>query len=469
MFTAIAGRERCLAVAHRGRDAPAPREPVHPAIDSNAPPIGGPPTSYPARATAHHRSSMHRSVYVLASASLVRNLGRSASWIFLPIVLAVTYRLPLVVIGLLIAAIVPVSVVGNLVGGVVADRWGRLAPAVYPSFAGATFLFLLFVFLSNGVLVVMALWAGAAMMMSLAGPAQSAMIGDVTPIPERPTAFGIQRVLSNIGFAVSPAIGGVLAATYGLRWLYFAAALATLAEGIIMTGLLSESRAPTPRAASRSAISGSLLAPFRDRNFLLLLLVMGGLSVIANQFGTPLSLYLITVRDLPTFDFGLVFALNGLLVVVCQIPISRWIERTHRYLAWLSVGTLLYGVGFLLFGLGSVFPEFLGAMAVMTTGENVVSPVRQAAVANFGGTERRGAYFGAYNSVTNAMRSITPVIGTLLLAVDPGLLWDTIFALSLVVGFAFLALRSRASERAEGRGAGLPDGPMEEVDPVPLP
>jgi MFS family permease len=394
---------------------------------------------------------MNRSVYVLASAALVRNLGRAASWLFLPIVLAVDYRLPLFVVGLLIAAVVPVSVVGNLLGGVVSDRYGRLRLAVFPSFASALFLFLLFEFLNLGVGIVMGLWAATAFMMALSGPAQSAMIGDVTAVAERPTAFAIQRVLSNLGFAVSPALGGLLAATYGLPWLYLAAGVATLAEGIILWTFLEESRPGAPLASERPPVRGSLLAPFQDRAFLLLLLVMGGLTVIANQFGTPLSLYLVTIRSLSTFDYGLVFALNGALVVIFQIPIGRLIERTHRYLSWLAVGTLVYGIGFLGFGFGTTFPEFLAAMAVVTTGENIVSPVRQATVANYGGTERRGAYFGAYDGVTSAMRSVAPVVGTLLLSVDPSLLWGAVFVFSVVVGAAFLRLGRTASERAEGR------------------
>ncbi|MEM0129642.1 MAG: MFS transporter, partial [Thermoplasmata archaeon] len=325
------------------------------------------------------------------------------------------------------------------------------------SFGSAIILALLGLFLARGVGVVLGLWAVNSLFNGLSRPAQSAMIGDVTGPELAVTAFGVQRVFSNTGFAISPAVGGFLAASVGLPSLFFFGALSSVAEGAILLALLRESHRSSDRRPSgtRAAI-GSLLEPFRDRLFVLLLLTLSGLALVMNQFGTPLSLYLGSYRGIAFTDFGLIYALNGVLVVLLQLPIGRLIERRQHYLAAMSLGTLAYGASFLLFDLATGLPAFLAAMAVLTLGEDVVSPTEQTLVAGMTGAERRGRYFGAYNATTNATRVIAPVLGTALLGLGVlggDYLWGTMAAVAAAVAAGFLALRSHARHRLKMAGA----------------
>ncbi len=395
-------------------------------------------------------------VYLLGSAGLVRSVGRSATFVFLPIVFADVYGLPYLDIGLLIAALVPVSTLAFLAGGYLSDRYGRRPWAIYPSFLSAAMLTLLWLELDRGVPIVMALWAINSLGGGLTRPSQSAMIGDVTPPHLAVTAFGVQRVFTNAGFAISPAIGGLLASTAGLPSLFLFAALTSVIEGSVLLVLLRE----TFRGAAHTGKAPTRLSqPFRDRPFLWLLVGLAGLALVMNQFGTPLSLFLASVREVPLAEFGLIYSLNGVLVVLLQLPVSRWIERSPRYLSWLSGGTLAYGVGFLLFYAAGAFPMYLLAMGVLTLGEDVVSPTQQTLVAAFGGSERRGSYFGAYNATTNATRAIGPVVGTVLLGLGPfgpAYLWGGMAAVSVAVAIGFLVLRVRTGRRLGPKDASGP-------------
>ncbi|EQD71623.1 major facilitator family transporter, partial [mine drainage metagenome] len=124
---------------------------------------------------------LDRRVYILGSAGLIRSIGRSATFVFLPLVLANVYHLSFVVIGLLIAGIVPVSTLSFLAGGYLSDRHGRRPFAVFPSFVSVGVMLALWAFLDRGVLVVMGLWALNSLFMGVTRPVQNAMIGDVTP------------------------------------------------------------------------------------------------------------------------------------------------------------------------------------------------------------------------------------------------------------------------------------------------
>lgn len=402
-------------------------------------------------------------MYILGSAGLVRNIGRSATFVFLPLVFADVYHLSYFVIGVLIASIVPVSTLSMLAGGYLTDRVGRRPFAMFPSFGSAVILSLLFVFLDRGVTVVMVLWACNSMLGGLTRPAQSAMIGDVTAPEHVVTAFGVQRVFVNTGFAISPAVGGFLAATAGLPVLFLFGAGTSLIEGTLLLLLLRETY--SGRRDPRTTALGSISEPFRDSLFVWLLVALAGLAILMNQFGTPLALYLGSVRALDFTGFGLVYAVNGALVVALQLPISRLIERRQQYLASLTVGTLAYGASFLLFDSAASLPFFLVAMGILTIGEDIVSPTQQTLVARFGGIERRGRYFGAYNASTNVARVVGPLVGTLLLgagSIGPTLLWGTMFATAVVVAGAFLYLRARVRRRiARGLQGGTSPLPSE--------
>lgn len=398
---------------------------------------------------------MDRIVYTLASAGLVRSLGRAATWIFLPVVFVEIYGLSYATVGLLVASIVPVSMLAHLLGGSQSDRHGRRWLATIPSFVSALCMTAIFLFLNQGIALTMGLWAVNAFGMALSGPSQSAMIGDVTRSLDLPMAYSIQRVFVNAGFAISPALGGLIADTIGLRYLFLFGAVATLGEGLVLLLFLRETL-PAGREISSERHWTQFTAPFRDRSFLLMLALLIGLVVVANQFGTPLTLYLVDVRQLPLLEFGYIYAINGALVVLMQIPISRWIERTRHYLVWMAGGTLLYGLGFILFGLGAAVPIFAVAMIVLTMGENSTSPIQQTVVSNFAGPKRRGSYFGAFNATANAARAVGPVLGTLLLALGATVWWSSIFGAALLVSILFLLLGRRLGSRVEH---GVPEGP----------
>ncbi len=420
----------------------------------------------PARSApgAGHRFAalrLDRRVYLLGSAGLVRSVGRAATFVFLPLVFADLYHLSFLTIGALVAAIVPVSTLAFLGGGYLSDRYGRRRFAVYPSFASAAVLLLLWVYLDQGVPLVMGLWALNSLFNGLTRPAQSAMIGDVTRPDLAVTAFAVQRVFTNTGFAISPAVGGLLADVAGLPTLFLFAAVTSAIEGTILLLLLRETFSGA-RSASGSPL-GNITAPFRDRAFVGLLGALIGLAILMNQFGTPLALFLGSVRSVSFSEFGLIYSLNGVLVVLLQLPIGRLVERHREYLAWMAAGTVSYGTAFLLFDLAHAFPLYLLSMAVLTVGEDIVSPTEQSLVARFAGVERRGAYFGAFNAATNASRVVAPVVGTLLLGIVPGgpmLLWGGMFLLALLVGAAFLRLRrnarKRVSEGTSGRELVVP-------------
>ncbi len=419
------------------------------------------PRSPPARLEGFR---FDRRVYLLASAAFVRSSGRSAAYVFLPLILYTLFHLSFLQVGLLTAAIVPVNVAGYFIGGSASDRIGRRPLAAFPPLLIAIAFVALYLWGAQDLTLLVGLWVPQGFLIGLQGPAQDAMVGDVTEPHQRVNAFGFQRVMANAGFALSPALGGYLAASYGLPIVFLMAAVTTFGEGLLLLLFLRESNPQDVRAGASPGTEQAprfrdqLRAPFHDGLLLALGLLGAGLALVSGQFGTPLALFLEGIRGYSYAGIGLLYSLNGILVVTLQIPISWNLRR--RPLLWMAAGTTFYAVAYLVFEVGAAYAISLLAISLLTLGEDVVSPLQSSLVSGLSGRKGRGSYYGAYNVFTNSARAAAPAVGTLLLGLGsqgPLALWGTMAGLGFMVALGFVLF-----ERRTGWTAMLPSRPSTE-------
>ena len=127
--------------------------------------------------------------------------GRSAAWLFLPILLYTSYHLSFLYVGVLVSLVIPVSLLAAIVGGAASDRYGRRAFLAYPPLAYALVSFLLYEFWSQGLVVVMGLWAANMFLGNIGSGAQNALMTDVSIETRRMRVFSLLRIFGNVGFA----------------------------------------------------------------------------------------------------------------------------------------------------------------------------------------------------------------------------------------------------------------------------
>ena len=318
--------------------------------------------------------------------------------------------------GLAIAAYGLGGILSQALGGLVADRVGRRNTIALSMFLAATFTLLLWQ--AHTLALIYPLMFCLAATAELYRPASGALIADLLPSEQRVTAFTLYRLGVNVGWACGLALGGFLAersfsllfigdamtsATFGLI------ALVSLPHGT-RTTKHEERHLPTARA--------SILA---DRGFLLFLGAVLTTGIVYSQNVSTLPLH-VTDAGHPTSTYGLLQALNGILVVFLELPVIGWTQR-HDRLRMVALGDLLIGLAFMSLIVASSVPALVGMILLWTAGEMIESPMASAIAADRAPEHARGRYQAAFGSMFGVAWMLGPVLGTSVYAVSPDALW----------------------------------------------
>jgi MFS family permease len=143
---------------------------------------------------------------------------------------------------------------------------------------------------------------------------------------------------------------------------------------------------------------------------------------------------LFLVRDLHYREsfYGILFAVNTLIIVVAEVPLNLAMENwSHRWT--LVLGAVLFAAGFGSMAVLHSVPGLLFAALVWTTGEMVALPAAGAYAVDIAPPGRAGQYAGAYASTFSLALLVGPWAGTFALdRFGPTALWCGILMVGLV-------------------------------------
>jgi MFS family permease len=318
--------------------------------------------------------------------------------------------------GLAVSAYGIGNLFATLVGGHLADRFGRRETIVLSMFSAAAAMMLLSQ--AHALPGIVALTFVTGLASEAYRPASAALLTDLVPAGQRLTAFAALRVTLNAGFAFGPATAGFLAA-YGYIWLFIGDALTSALFGLIALVALP--------AVARYATDGNakwheVLTVVRgDRRFQQLLLANFAVSFVFMQLASTFGLF-VTSLGFSASTYGMVLSLNGALIVFCELPLTSFTRRFPARKV-MALGYVLIGVGFALNHFAHSVPALAACMTVFTLGEMLALPMASAYVADLAPPQMRGRYMGV-NGMTWALSLIVgPAAGMKLFALNPAAYW----------------------------------------------
>lgn len=379
---------------------------------------------------------VNRTVAAVTLNDSIRSMGRYGAFVTLPIYLLTIRDVSFLEIGLYFTIASFIAIPANIFGGNLIDRIGRRPLFLtLPLVLAAIYLLMSVVVLRDlQYYWVFVLYSAVITLSSIQGTVDSVLIVDNTEEVRRNDAFGLQRIGYNLGSAAGPTLGGFLL-IHAYSYLFLLMAIFSVVEEFIYFTQIGESKRKTSsESPQKMPLRHSF--PIRDRLFISIAIILSLLWFISSTGfeGTTLPMFLTDTYSYTSFQVGILFSINALVVVSLQIPINRIMFR------WSSkdrivIAGIIYALSFLVIGLTDNFLLLIADVVVITTAENIMAPPSQSIIAEISPEEKRGQYYGAAGAIGSAIGPFSSLFGSMLLLYFSGL---PLLMYGIICGFALL-------------------------------
>lgn len=385
--------------------------------------------------------------WTLIGAAFIDRLGGALVYPFLALYVTQKFQVGMTQVGIIFLIFSLASLVGNLFGGAMSDRFGRKKMLLFGLITSG--LSSLALGLINDFRLVYPTALVVGLLSNTAGPAQQAMIADLLPIQQRTEGYGVLRVIANLAITIGPAIGGVLA-TGSYLLLFIADALSSLVTAGIVLAALPETMPEMDPEHSSQSLAGSIGGyknALGDWVFMAFLAVSTLMVLVYVQMNSTLPVYLRDSHRVSPQGFGYILSLNAAMVVLFQFWVTRRISK-YRTMVLMAFGSLFYAIGFGLYGFVNTYPLFLIAMMIITIGEMLVTPTAQGLVARYAPNDMRGRYMALYGLSWIFPSALGPLAaGIIMDNHNPNWVWYAGGLISIGVALGYLALNTSTERR----------------------
>lgn len=389
-----------------------------------------------------------KNFWLLMVASFVDMLGGSLIFPFFSLFMTMKFDVGMTEVGTMFLVWALTSgVIGNVLGGALADRFGRKTNMIFGLIASATSA-LLMVVIDDLVVFYIAIGI-VGIFEDIAGPARQAMVADLVPEELRADAYGMFRIVFNLAVAIGPAIGGFMA-TRSFELLFFADVIISLIVAGFVFFFLPETR-PVGLFESAEGEKTSFRETFRgygqvlkDRLYIAFIFTSIMSTLMYFNMNSSLSIYLVSHRGVTPEQFGYILSLNAGMVVLLQVFFTR-LTSSWKPMVAIAFGNLLYVIGFSMYGFVNSYSLYLLAMVIITIGEMIYAPKEQTVVAGFAPEHMRARYMAVRNFSWIIPVAIGPLgAGLIMDNLDPRLIWFAagVVGSLAVAGFTFLHFRA---------------------------
>ncbi|MGJ8528189.1 MFS transporter [Maritalea sp.] len=338
----------------------------------------------------------------------------------------------------------------QILGGWLTDKFGR-KPIYVAAISAEIILTAIAGFFAEQFILIYFLFA-IAFMNGIVAPVIHAWQSDYSTAKNRQMVFATSYFGWNLGFAIGPAIAGLLFNDY-FQFMFWGDALTTT-FGVLIVLFLLPSKKPeqdkddeidVPKAEQN--YEGSIWSLFFSRPRLLLFAIVGYfLNMIYGQMTFTVPLHLSAVfGESGASVFGQLWSFNAFMVLVLTPIAVGYLSRFSTYTNIAIIG-VCYGIGFWLFGSTISIWILLVSIVIFSLGEVTFAANMQTHIANESPKNFRGRVSGSINLIIGAGYGMSPLISGLFIerwGIEA--IWPTLFVVSILCSVAILFLRPKTS------------------------
>ena len=331
------------------------------------------------------------------------------------------------------------GIVGAFAGGRLSDRYG-----FYP----VQFWSLLLqggIFLVLGQMHTLLQFCICIFMLSAVGdafrPANTAATAHYSNPDNRTRSYSLNRLASNLGWSVGPAVGGIVA-SFSYHLLFWVDGLTCIVAILFMRFFIPPVHvAPkTPEVKKQPSFKSDSV--YKDGIYLTFIALSILFTTGFLQLSTMVALYFKEVLHLEEAQIGMVLGINGLLVAAVEMVLIYKIENRKHPLEFMTRGVALASLAYLSFNIlpaaGFVSIVFI---VLFTAGEMLSIPFMTAFFISRSGEHNRGQYAALYTVSFAVSTILSPTIGSAMIAHYGFRVWWYAAAglcLASAVGFNYL-------------------------------
>lgn len=376
---------------------------------------------------------LRREIYILFVARLINSLG---AFVYPLLTLIMTDKLGYTSddAGFLITILLLSQAPAMLIGGKLADKFGRLKLIiVFQIFGAATYMVCGLIELSNIIVYLIVL---ASNFYALTYPAMDAITMDLTHSGQRKEAYALLYMGFNLGFAIGPMVGGILYKNF-LPWIFIGDALTTIVSTVLVLIFIKETLPKKANAAAMPKLERYMEEPvwkvIWERKILVCFaLILMIFQFAYSQWAFALPLQMKTLFENGAADYGLLASFNGVLVIVLT-PLITIIVRKWKPLIGTVAGGILYAGAFGMLIYANNLPIFYLSMFIMTAGEVVITIDSQSFVADFSPSSHRARLNSIVNMISGTGRMLSPmIVGKIIIIGGIATGWLTVSSASML-------------------------------------
>ncbi len=385
-----------------------------------------------------------KTVWVLFFSRLINNLGNFIAP-FMTLLLTTQYSFSVQTAGWVVMIVSAVGLMGAVIGGKIADQFGRRRA------------FLLFSFLTAGSMLVagmvgQAKWVAFFLILrsffgGVAGPFINTIVTDVTKEDERTEAFSLMYIAMNIGYAVGPLLAGLLFASH-TQILFFGDGATTLLSVLLVAKFVPETK---PAEISQDAVEACI----DEKTPLWQLLIQQpkliwfcfwiiGLFFVFSQFNFGLPLQVEARFGIEGAKFyGLLMTVNAIMCSVFTVVITSAMDRFSAAVN-IAIASLFYMIGFGMLRSVTSMAGFVISTVLWTIGEIIIATNTNVYIANHAPSTHRGRF----NAIFPVIRRIgfilgPPFAGWMSMKNGLEMVWTSNGVIALLIAVGMVQLREK--------------------------
>jgi predicted MFS family arabinose efflux permease len=331
------------------------------------------------------------------------------------------------------------GVAGAFVGGALSDRLGR-KPVIAGAAAAQTVAATAFALYGHERPVAYAVLLALNFLQPLRGATQRAFAADLAADGDTERQLAFLRVGVNLGASAGPGLGALLVSvSWGVQQSFTVAAFAL--------SLAAALRLPASPAGRRATARGA--GVLRDRTFMALF-AGGALAwTVFAALETLLPVLLSATGKVSPAGWGVLLALNPIVIVLAQMRVSRWTAGwARRRKLLLALGLL--SVPYLALTASAAAWVLVGVVLTVTAGEMLFGPASEALAAEAAPPGKVGAYLGAATAGNWIGAAAAPAIGLPVADVlGEAALWGGLVAVAACAAACYWRAAARAPEATQ--------------------